>query len=96
MMRVIGSCEATLEQKVKGQISRGGISAGTRNGLLQRPSDVSREAVRLVESLQSDRVSAVVEWLAVSHDSCDGVVVDDVARICSYMFGRGGCRSVVQ
>ena len=57
---------------------------------------VLREAVRLVESLQSDRVSAVVEWLAVSHGSCDGVVVDDVARVCSYMFGRGGCRSVVQ
>lgn len=87
---------AALGAKVKGQMSGGAISAGTGTGLLQRPRDVLQGTVRLVESLQSDLVSAVVESLAVSHSSCNGVAGDDVASLGSGMFGRGVCRSVVQ
>ena len=77
-------------------MSGGVISAGTGTGLLQRPRDVLQGTVRLVESLQSDRVSAVVEWLAVSHDSCDDVAGDDVAAFGSKVFGRGLGRSGLQ
>lgn len=72
------------------------MSAGTGNSLLQGPRDVLRGRLWLVESLQSDLVSAVVKWLAVSHNSCDDVAEGDVAAFGSGMFGRGVCRSVVQ
>jgi hypothetical protein len=57
------------------------VSAGTRTGLLQKPGDVLQGTGRLVESFQSDLVSAVVEWLAVSHSSCDDVAEDGVAAL---------------
>ena len=72
------------------------MSAGTGTGLLQGPRDVLQGAVRLVESFQSDLVSAVVEWLAVSHSSCNDVAEGDVAALGSKMFGRRVCKSVVQ
>ena len=69
------------------------MSAGTRNGLLQGPRDALQGTIRLVESLQSDLVSAVVKWLAVSHNSCDDVAEGDVAEFGSGMFDRDVCRS---
>ena len=45
-------------------MSGGATSAGTGTGLLKKPRDVLQGAVRLVESFQSDLVSAVVEWLS--------------------------------
>jgi hypothetical protein len=57
------------------------VSAGTRTGLLQKPGDVWQGTGRSVESFQSDLVSAVVEWLAVSHSSCNDVAEDDVAAL---------------
>lgn len=80
--QVIGSCEyCCAVAKVEGQMWGGAMSAGTGTGLLQRPRDVWQGTVRLVESFQSDLVSAVVEWLAVSHSSCNGIAVGDVAAL---------------